>query len=347
MYIKKILVLIVLLGVVVCGVIAYNIYTAIFSENTAFENKEAYVFIPTQAIFEDVVTEIAPLLKDVEAFKEIAKRKGYIENIKGGHYVITKGMNTNDIINTIRSRNTPIKIAFNNQERIQDLAGRIGRQLETDSLTLLNVMTDDNFLKTKGFTSTDMLSMYIPNSYELFWNSSPEAFRDRMFKEYERFWNKNRLDKANALGYTPQEVYTLAAIVQKETAKVEERPRVAGVYINRLKKGIKLDADPTVIYALKKKKNDWDMVVKRVLYKDLETNSPYNTYRNAGLPPGPIFMPDISAIDAVLNYERHKYYYFVADVENFGYHKFAKTLSQHNANSASYKRWINKQGIHR
>jgi len=347
MYIKKILVLIVLLGVVVCGVIAYNIYTAIFSENTAFENKEAYVFIPTQAIFEDVVTEIAPLLKDVEAFKEIAKRKGYIENIKGGHYVITKGMNTNDIINTIRSRNTPIKIAFNNQERIQDLAGRIGRQLETDSLTLLNVMTDDNFLKTKGFTSADMLSMYIPNSYELFWNSSPEAFRDRMFKEYERFWNKNRLDKANALGYTPQEVYTLAAIVQKETAKVEERPRVAGVYINRLKKGIKLDADPTVIYALKKKKNDWDMVVKRVLYKDLETNSPYNTYRNAGLPPGPIFMPDISAIDAVLNYERHKYYYFVADVENFGYHKFAKTLSQHNANSASYKRWINKQGIHR
>jgi len=328
MYIKKILVLIVLLGVVVCGVIAYNIYTAIFSENTAFENKEAYVFIPTQAIFEDVVTEIAPLLKDVEAFKEIAKRKGYIENIKGGHYVITKGMNTNDIINTIRSRNTPIKIAFNNQERIQDLAGRIGRQLETDSLTLLNVMTDDNFLKTKGFTSTDMLSMYIPNSYELFWNSSPEAFRDRMFKEYERFWNKNRLDKANALGYTPQEVYTLAAIVQKETAKVEERPRVAGVYINRLKKGIKLDADPTVIYALKKKKNDWDMVVKRVLYKDLETNSPYNTYRNAGLPPGPIFMPDISAIDAVLNYERHKYYYFVADVEIIKVSNFRSLFDQ-------------------
>ena len=336
-----------LLGIVVCGIFAYTIYTSIFSENTAFENKEAYVFIPSQATFEDVVLEMTPLLKDVDAFREVAKRKGYIGNIKSGRYVITKGMNTNEIINTIRSKNTPIKIAFNNQERIQDLAGRIAVQIEADSMSLLHAMTDEGFMKTNGFTEADILSMYIPNSYELFWNSSAEAFRDRMFKEYQRFWNANRLQKAKALGYTPKEVYTLAAIVQKETAKVDERPRVAGVYINRLKKGIKLDADPTVIYALKNKKNDWGMVIKRVLYKDLETDSPYNTYRKAGLPPGPIFMPDISAIDAVLNYEKHGYYYFVADVKNFGYHKFAKTLTQHNANSAAYKRWINKQGINR
>jgi len=347
MYLKKILILIVLLGIVVCGIVAYNIYTAVLSENTAFENKEAYVFIPTEATFEDVVSEIEPLLKDIEAFKEVAKRKKYDRNVIGGHFVIKKGMNNNEIINSIRLKNTPITIAFNNQERIQNLAGRIAQQIEADSISLLNAMTDAEFLKTNDFTRDNALSMYIPDSYEIYWNSTAEAFIDKMLKSYQRFWSKNRLDKAKALGYTPQEVYTLAAIVQKETAKVDERPRVAGVYMNRLKKGIKLDADPTVIYALKKEKKDWDMVVKRVLYKDLETDSPYNTYRNAGLPPGPIFMPDISAIDAVLNYEKHNYYYFVADVENFGYHKFAKTLSQHNANSAFYKRWINKQGINR
>jgi UPF0755 protein len=189
--------------------------------------------------------------------------------------------------------------------------------------------------------------MYIPNSYEFFWNSSAEAFRDRMFKEYERFWNNDRIAKARALKLSKSEVYTIASIVQKETAKVDERPRVAGVYLNRIRKGIKLDADPTVIYAVKSVKNDWDMEIKRVLYKDLETKSPYNTYRNAGIPPGPIYMPDISSIDAVLNAEKHSYYYFVANVERFGYHKFAKTLSQHNANSAAYRRWISQQGIKR
>jgi UPF0755 protein len=181
----------------------------------------------------------------------------------------------------------------------------------------------------------------------VFWNSTGEEFRDRMFREYKRFWNTARQERADALKMTPQEVYVIASIVQKETAKVDERPRVAGVYLNRIRKGIKLDADPTVIYAVKKNANDWNMVIKRVLYKDLEIDSPYNTYRNAGVPPGPIFMPDVSSIDAVLNAEKHNYYYFVAHVERFGYHKFAKTLSQHNANSAAYRRWISDQGVNR
>jgi UPF0755 protein len=208
-------------------------------------------------------------------------------------------------------------------------------------------MRDTNFLRERDFSKATALAMYIPNSYEVFWNSTAEEFRDRMFKEYKRFWNADRLAKADALKMTPQDVYAIASIVQKETAKVDERPRVAGVYLNRIKKGIKLDADPTVIYAVKKKANDWDMVIKRVLYKDLETDSPYNTYRNAGVPPGPIFMPDVSSIDAVLNAEKHDYYYFVANVERFGYHKFAKSLSQHNANSAAYRRWISDQGVNR
>ncbi len=347
MYIKRILLAIALIGIVVCAIFAYSIYGSIFSPNTAFENEKAYLFIKSDATFEDLKNEIAPLLKDVNTFVAVSKRKGYNTNIKAGHYTIFKGMSNNDIINTIRSSNTPVKVSFNNQERIENLAGRIATQIEVDSLSLLLAMKNPNFLKANGFTEETAMAMYIPNSYEFFWNTTAEAFRDRMYKEYMRFWNEERKAKAKLLKLTPQEVYSIASIVQKETAKVEERPRVAGVYLNRIKKGIKLDADPTIIYALKKKSDDWDMVIKRVLYKDLEIDSPYNTYRNAGIPPGPIFMPDISSIDAVLNAEKHNYYYFVANIERFGYHKFAKTLSQHNANSAAYKRWISKQGVNR
>ncbi len=347
MYRKKILVAILLIGVVVGGIFAYTVYSSIFSPNTAFENEKAYLFIASEASFDEVMEDIAPLLNDVNSFVEVAKRKGYITNVKPGHYTVKKGMNNNEIINSIRSSNTPVKVSFNNQERLENLAGRIAGQIEADSLTLLNTMRDPVFLKKHDLNAKTALSMYIPNSYELFWNCSAEEFRNRMLIEYKRFWNTNRIAKARALKLTKSEVYTVASIVQKETAKVDERPRVAGVYLNRIRKGMKLEADPTVIYAVKSVKNDWDMEIKRVLFKDLETVSPYNTYRNAGVPPGPIFMPDISSIDAVLNAERHNYYYFVANVERFGYHKFAKTLTQHNANSAAYRRWISKQGIKR
>lgn len=168
-----------------------------------------------------------------------------------------------------------------------------------------------------------------------------------MLKEYNRFWNEERLAKAKALNLTPDEVMTMASIVQKETAKVDERKRVAGVYMNRLKVGMPLQADPTVIYAIKLTSGNFDQIIKRVLYKDLEIDSPYNTYKYTGLPPGLITMPDITSIDAVLNHEKHDYFYFVADVKNFGYHKFAKTLAQHNFNRQEYIRWINQQGVNR
>ena len=347
MYIKKILLAIVLITVIVGGIFAYTVYANIFTPNTAFENDKAYLFVGSEASFDTVMEDIAPLLNDVNSFAAVAKRKGYTTNVKPGHYAIAKGMSNNEIINSIRSKNLPVKISFNNQERLENLAGRVSAQLEVDSLTLLNVMKDPAFLKKNNLNAQTALSMYLPNSYEFFWNSSAEAFRDRMLKEHQRFWNDSRIAKARALKLTQSEVYTIASIVQKETAKVDERPRVAGVYLNRIRKGIKLDADPTVIYAVKSVKNDWDMQIKRVLYRDLETVSPYNTYRNRGIPPGPIYMPDISSIDAVLNAEKHDYYYFVANVERFGYHKFAKTLAQHNANSAAYRRWISSQGVKR
>ena len=208
-------------------------------------------------------------------------------------------------------------------------------------------MQSKDFLAENSFDDATALGMYIPNKYEFFWNTSAVEFRSRMKKEYDRFWTDTRLQRAEEIGLTPAQVITMASIVQKETAKVDERPRVAGVYMNRYKNGWKLDADPTVIYAIKEKTQNFDTIIKRVLYKDLELDSPYNTYKYATIPPGPISMPDISSIEAVLNYEDHGYFYFVANVENFGYHKFAKTLAQHNRNKQEYIRWINKKGIKR
>ncbi|TQD39155.1 endolytic transglycosylase MltG [Haloflavibacter putidus] len=347
MYIKRILVAIALLGLVAMGIFSYFVYQALFAPNTDFESSTKAVYVKTDASYEEVLEELKLILKDVESFHQIALRKDYVSYIKPGKYVLKKGMNNNEIINTLRSKNQPIKLIFNNQERIENLAGRVATQIEADSSSLVQVMKDSVFLKENNFSPTTALAMYIPNQYEFYWNTSAKEFRKRMLEEYHRFWTKKRLAQAKKINLEPKEVITLAAIVQKETARVDERKRVAGVYMNRYKRGIKLDADPTVIYALKKQENKFDTIIKRVLYKDLTIDSPYNTYKYAGLPPGPISMPDISSIEAVLDYEDHDYFYFVANPENPGYHRFAKTLRQHNNNSRAYKRWINKMGINR
>lgn len=344
---KKVLWATAILGLIICGFIAYNIYSAIFSPNTAFENEEAYIYIASDSDIGQVSVQLEPLLKDVSSFKAVADRKGYSSNVKGGKYAIKKGMNNNAIINTLRSRNLPVQVSFNNQESVAELAGRVAAQIEADSLDLLMVLNDTDFLNDNGFNTNTKLSMYLPNTYEFFWNTSAEKFRARMKKEYDRFWTESRLKKAKALKLSQAEIISLASIVQKETVKVDERPRVAGVYLNRIRKGILLQADPTVIFAIKKETGNYDTIIKRVLYRDLEMDSPYNTYKYPGIPPGPITMPDISSIDAVLNAEKHDYLFFVADVSNFGYHMFAKTLAQHNRNKAQYVRWLNSQNINR
>ncbi|MEY8022084.1 endolytic transglycosylase MltG [Muriicola sp. SD30] len=345
MYLKRIVITVLLLGVLGGGIFVYYVYSAFFSPNTAFENKEAFVYIPSGADMADLKEQLEPLLKDFGAFQSVAERKQY--RIKGGKYILRKDMSNNDMVNTLRSANTPVMVSFNNQESLQALAGRISSQIEADSISLLEVFRDSQFLKERNLTPETSLGLYIPNTYEFFWNTSALDFRNRMEKEYDKFWNKERMARAKDLGMDREEVITLASIVQKESAKVDERPRVAGVYLNRLRRGMALQADPTVIFALKRKLNNWDTIIRRVLYRDLTIDSPYNTYRYAGLPPGPIAMPDISAIDAVLNAEEHNYYYFVADVENFGYHKFAESLVQHNRNKEQYIRWINSQNINR
>jgi UPF0755 protein len=345
MYLKKILWTVALLGLLVCGFVAYQIYNAIFSPNTQFNNNEAFVYIASDATFTDVKSSLQPLLKDLSTFEAVAKRKGYVTNIKAGKYALKKGMNNNEIINTLRSANIPVRVSFNNQESLESLAGRISEQLEADSVSLVQAFNDSDFLRETNFDEDSKLGMYLPNTYEFFWNTKAEGFRDRMLKEYRAFWNEERLQKAKAQNLTPEQVIALAAVVQKETAKVDERRRVAGVYLNRIRKGILLQADPTVIFAIKKETGNYDTIIKRVLYRDLEMDSPYNTYKYAGVPPGPITMPDISSIEAVLNPEKHEYLYFVADVSNFGYHMFAKTLAQHNRNKVQYTRWLNEQKV--
>jgi len=305
-----------------------------------------YVYIPTDADFNQVVSIVTPFVKDIEKFKMVAGKKSYVVNVKSGKFLLKNGMSSNDIINSLR-QNVPVGLTFNNQERLEDFAGRVSKQIEADSLSLLNAFRDKQFLDENGFTEDNVLSMFIPNSYEFFWNINAEKFRDRMAKEYRNFWTPERLEKAKNQNLTPIQVSILASIVHKETVKKDERPKVAGVYLNRLNTGMKLEADPTVIYAVKKNSGDFNQVIKRVLFKDLPTDSPYNTYKYNGLPPGPIAMPDITALDAVLNPEKHNYIYFCASVTNFGYHEFAVTAAQHSVNARKYSAWISAQGVKR
>ncbi|REE08307.1 UPF0755 protein [Winogradskyella pacifica] len=347
MYIKKILWAVALIGLVIFGVIAYYIYSTMFSPNTNFENETAYIYVPTNANYSEVRSQLEPLLKDIGAFDALAKQKKYVTNIKAGRFAISKGMNNNDIINSIRSKNLPVKIAFNNQHSIKDLAGRISMQIEADSLTLNKAMTDELFLTNNGFSKATALGMYLPNSYEFFWNTSAETFRDRMLVEYNRFWTDARKAKAKKLNLTPNEVITLASIVHEESKQADEQPRVAGVYLNRLRIGMPLQADPTLKFAAYQLPQYQNTIIRRVLNIHKDINSPYNTYQNSGLPPGPIAMPDLSAIKAVLNPESHSYLYFAADAKRIGYHKFAKTLGQHNNNAREYHRYLSSQGINK
>lgn len=318
----------------------------IFSANTKFQENEVYVFVPTDADFNAVKKAVSPYVDDMASFEIVANKKSYPTHVKSGRFLFAKGMNNNQLVNALR-QNKPLNLAFNNQERLENFVGRVGSQIEADSLSLLNAIKDPAFLKENGFNEENVLTMFIPNTYEMFWNTSAIKFRDKMIKEYRLFWNATRTEKAAKQGLTPIQATILASIVHKESVKKDERPRIAGVYLNRLHKNILLQADPTVIFAVKKATNNFDQVIKRVLNKDLRVASPYNTYYTLGLPPGPIAMPDITALEAVLNPEKHNYIYFCASVNRFGYHEFAVTQAEHELNAKKYYNWINAQGVKR
>ncbi len=321
-------------------------YNKFYKPNTSFEDESIFLYVmeDDSLAFRD---SISKYIKSEKTFYKAAEKLDYLENQKTGRYKILKDIGNNDIVNSLKFNNTPVNVIFNNQERIENLAGRVSKQIYEDSASLVRAFKDKNFLSLNNFNNDNVLSMFIPNSYEVYWNVKPEDFRDKMLTEYNKFWNQQRTKKAEQLGLSKLEVISLASIVQKESIKVDERPTIAGVYINRLKKRMRLQADPTVIYSIKDYYKNFDTIIRRVLYRDLRLNSRYNTYRINGLPPGPIAMPDISAIDAVLDYEKHNYIFFVADPYNRGYHLFARNLSEHNRNKRVYTRWLNSRGIYR
>ncbi|MEZ4853812.1 endolytic transglycosylase MltG [Flavobacterium sp.] len=346
MNIKKILTIAAVVGVVIAAIITYTIYNKAFSPNTTFVQNEVYVYIPTNASFEQVKEEISPFVKDMDKFEFVAKQRQYTTNVKSGRFLFKKDMHSYSLVQALR-QNLPVRVSFNNQETVAQLAGRIANQLEPDSLALYNAFSNPELLADNNLDTENNLSLFIPNSYEFFWNTSAEKIAQKLAKEHRKFWTDARLQKAKNLNLTPQEISILASIVQKETAKVSERPRVAGVYLNRMETGMPLQADPTIIYAIKRESGNFNQVIKRVLKADLTINSPYNTYLNAGLPPGPIAMPDISSIDAVLNAEKHDYLYFCATPDKPGYHAFASNYNQHLVNARKYANWVNKLGINR
>ena len=318
-----------------------------FSDNTNFNYNEITFFIDSDDNIDTLAINLKPYLKSINNFVNVSKKKGYSNNIKPGKYIIKKGSSNNNIINNLSINKLTVNVIFNNQERLEDLALRISNQVMSDSISLINSFLDPDFLIEKGFDSLNALSMYIPNTYDFYWDVSPKKFRNRMWKEYKSFWNEELEIKARNINLSKIEIYILASIVQKESTKQIEKSRIAGVYLNRLKRKMKLQADPTVIYAIKKETNDFKKNIKRVLYKDLKIKSNYNTYYKKGLPPSPICMPDISTILSVLNPENHSFLYFVVDPQNPGFHLFSKDLVQHNRNKRKYINWLNKKKIYR
>ncbi len=343
MYIKRIVILIVALGLIFMGSFSLYVYKVMFKSNTSFDEKSKDLYIKTGTSYNQLLNQIESYVLNVDDFDVLAKRKKY--NVKPGKYQIKNGMNNNEIINSLRSNNITVNVIYNNIVDLNDLAGKISNQIEADSVSFLNSFKTE-FFKERGFDERNILSMYIPNSYNFFWNTSVEKFNKRMFEEYTKFWqNNNRVEKANKIGLTRNEVMILASIVYEESKQNIELRKIAGVYINRLNDNWKLGADPTVKFAAYQLEEYKNTIIRRVLNKHLRIDSPYNTYKYYGLPPGIISMPSIQAIDAVLNYEKHNYYFFAADPSNPGYHSFAKSLSEHKRNARKFHRYLNSKGI--
>lgn len=324
---------------------AWVVYDKIYGNNVDLKGKkQEIVYVPRTASFETLVDtlETRGILKNSESFRMVAKRKGIDKKFKTGRYRITPGMSNNDLCNMFRSGNQyPLTITYNNIRTRDELAEKVGSKMEIGPEKLKDALNDEKLLKKYDLNKDNITVIFIPNTYEVYWNIKAEEFIERMHQEYEKFWTTERKKKAEAAGLKPVEVSILASIVQAETNKWDEMSRVAGVYINRLHKGMLLQADPTVVFAM------GDFTIKRVLKRHLEFDSPYNTYKYPGLPPGPINLPNPKTIDKVLDYEKHSYIYFCAKEDFSGYHNFAVTASEHSQNAQRYQQalnvWMKKQ----
>ncbi len=339
----KVLISLLVIITITGGIAFYRLYHAIYQPNVFLgERVTVHIYIPTGSTFTDVKAILYEngMILNTNTFEWLAEKKNYKNRVRPGRYLIHEDMGNNELINLLRSgEQDPINLTFHNIRLKEQLAGVIAMQIEADSLSIINALNDAELLKPFDLTPETAKLLFIPNTYEFFWNTSAEQLIERMGREYAAFWNEQRQKKAEKLNLTTNQVGTLASIVQQETIKADEFARVAGVYINRLKKNMPLQADPTVIYAI------GDFSIRRVLNRHLAFDSPYNTYKYTGLPPGPIALPNPQVIDGVLNYENHDFLYFCAKDDFSGYHAFAKTYSQHLANARRYQNALNQRRI--
>ena len=336
----KIILLILLVILIGGGIYGLKLYKLYFSPNIT--GNEKYLFVRTGYSMDDLMKELSykDILIDKESFAQAAEKMGLARSLKPGRYGMRKGMNNRSVINMLKAGNQePVKLKFQNIRKKENFAAYLANNLEPDSAQFIGILDSVALLEKYGFNRDNSYAMFIPNTYEMYWNISASEFFDRMRKEYDKFWNADRKQKAAALNLSPVEVSVLASIVDAEALYDKEMPIIAGLYLNRLNKGILLQADPTVIFA------NNDFTVKRVTNSLLRVDSKYNTYKYAGLPPGPIMMPSINAIDAVLNRDDNNYIYMCAKEDFSGYHNFAVTVQEHERNARKYREALNKRNI--
>jgi len=340
----RISMLVVFLGLIIMVLVVYKLYSRVFVPNVVLDAAHELFYIPSGSSYEDVYNglEEQGIIENPKSFNWVALKKGYDTKVKPGRYKIRNGLTNNELVNMLRTGNQdPVMVVFNNMRSLNHLSGKVTQYLESDSLQFARYFSNTELPEKYGFDEATFTSMFIPETYEFFWTTSPEDFADRMKQEYEKFWDGERDRKAKRLEMTREEVTTLASIVDEETLYDDENSRVAGLYLNRLEQGIPLQADPTLKFAL------GDFSRQRILNEDKEIDSPYNTYKFKGLPPGPISIPSVSAIDGVLDYEKHRYLYMCAKADFSGYHAFARDYSQHLKNARAYQRALNSRRIYK
>jgi len=317
-------------------------YNNLFGVNIIIEKGKRVLYIPTGSTFDQVMDTIDSRLKirDRKTFIWLAIKKHYPDMIRPGKYVFDKSLSYNGLLSILRSgKQTPVRLTFKNVRTVNDIAGKLGKQIEADSTQIITFLSDSLNFTPDGFRKENIISVFIPNTYEFYWNTNAKGLYTRMLKEYRLFWTDKRLSKAKEKGLSQQEVITLASIIDDEVAKNDEKPRIAGVYLNRIRRGMPLQACPTIKFALN------DFTITRILNKYLTVDSPYNTYIHSGFPPGPIGCASIEGIDAVLNAESHDYIFFAAKADFSGYHNFSRTLAEHNRYALLYQKELDKRKI--
>lgn len=341
--IRKIVFGVLMLLIVVSLIVGYLLYQIVFKPNVwTPDEQDVVVYIPTGSDYADVkrILYEKGLIIHRNNFEWLAAEKKYPELIKPGRFIIKHGLSNDQLINLLRSGDqTPINLTFNNIRDVYQLSGRVAEQIEADSASIASLLTDSIYIAMMGFNHQSIPALFVPNTYEFYWTTNAEGFVSRMLQEYRKFWNEERKAKAAKLNMSELEISILASIIDKETNKDDEKARMAGVYVNRLKSGWRLQADPTLVFAA------GDFSIRRVLDIHKTIESPYNTYKYPGLPPGPICIPSIASIDAVLNHESHSFYFFCAKDDLSGYHVFARTNLEHEMNAWKYRRALDRMNI--